>query len=297
LRDHCAPASVIPSCMALAIVHAIAELVTDMSTNAVPKHITQGRLPGLWTALGLIAMYFLLQMVIGSVIGIIIGFATGIARHGGSAAGINAQLQTVMTQPDTHSLLAIITLPLAALIILYVARQYWPTLWALRQPPGLGMAHPTSPVFYGIAVGVGLLMPMLGGYITQVLAHGQEVSQNVVQMGRGTSGDLRIPLLLIVISIGPLVEELLFRGVLLSALMQRLRLGVAVAVCVVLFAAVHLPGLDFKWYALPDLMLLAAALCWLRLKSGSLWPAVLAHGVNNLFAMTAVFIAAAQQHV
>jgi hypothetical protein len=227
----------------------------------------------------------------------LIGFATGVARHGSSAAGIDAQLQIVMAQPDTHSLLAIITLPLAAMITLYVARQYWPTLWAIRQPPGLGMVRPTSPAFYGIAVIVGLLMPMLGGYITQLLAHGQEVSQNVVQMGRGASSELRIPLLLIVIGIGPLVEELLFRGVLLSALMQRLRLGVAVAVCVGLFAAVHLPGLDFKWYALPDLMLLATALCWLRLKSGSLWPAVVAHGINNLFAMTAVFIAAAQQHV
>lgn len=268
----------------------------DMTPNTAPQSTMQGRLPGLWMALGLIAMYFLLQMVIGSLVSMIIGFAAGITRHGNSAADIHAQLQAVMDRPNTSSLLAIITLPLAALIILYLARRNWPTLWALRQPPGLGMARPISPIFYGIAIGTGLLMPMLGGYVTQILAHGQEVSQNVVQMGRGTSSELRIPLLLVVVSVGPLVEELLFRGVLLSALMQRMRLSMAVTASVLLFAAVHLPGLDFKWYALPDLMLLAAALCWLRLKSGSLWPAVLAHGINNLFAMTAVFMAAAQQH-
>jgi membrane protease YdiL (CAAX protease family) len=92
-----------------------------------------------------------------------------------------------------------------------------------------------------------------------------------------------------VASIGPLVEELLFRGVLLSALLRRLRTAWAVLASAVLFALVHLPELHWLWYALPNLALLGVALAWLRLRSGSLWPAVIAHACNNLLAMVALF--------
>ncbi len=85
-------------------------------------------------------------------------------------------------------------------------------------------------------------------------------------------------------------EELLFRGVLLSALLRRMRAARAVAVSAVLFALVHLPDLRWLWYAVPNLALLGAALAWLRLRSGSLWPAVIAHACNNLLAMLAMFV-------
>jgi len=87
------------------------------------------------------------------------------------------------------------------------------------------------------------------------------------------------------------VEELLFRGVLLSALIKRVHVGWAVTGSSLLFALVHLPGLDYQWYALPNLILLALLLAGLRLRSGSIWPAVLAHGANNLLAVAAWFVA------
>ncbi|MEO8994469.1 MAG: CPBP family glutamic-type intramembrane protease [Rhodanobacter sp.] len=37
--------------------------------------------------------------------------------------------------------------------------------------------------------------------------------------------------------------------------------------------------------------MLAAGLAWLRLRSKSIWPSVLAHGVNNLLAVLGWFIA------
>jgi membrane protease YdiL (CAAX protease family) len=74
--------------------------------------------------------------------------------------------------------------------------------------------------------------------------------------------------------------------------MQRWRVGWSVAISAALFALAHLPSMQWQWYALPDLALLAAALSWLRLRAGSLWPAVLAHGVNNLLAVVVWFVAA-----
>jgi uncharacterized protein len=132
----------------------------------------------------------------------------------------------------------------------------------------------------------------LGALITQLLAHGHEVTQNVEELSQHASPYLRLPLAIVAVTVGPMIEELMFRGVLFSALLRRMSTAMSIAVCAVLFGAVHLAGLDFQWYALPNLILLAAVLCWLRLKSGSLWPSILAHGVFNLFALVALFSAA-----
>lgn len=252
--------------------------------------------PGIWSALGLIALYFLLQLALSVLAGFVVGLVEGIRHTGESASSIRQQVVTTMQQPDAVTLMVVVTVPVAALIALYVAHRWWPRLWSLPQPPGFGLCQPSTPTFYLAAVALGLVLPPLGGLITQWLAHGHPVTQNVEQLGHSATPGLRMALALMVVSIGPLVEEVLFRGALLSALLRRLPVGWAVAACVLLFGVVHLPGLHFKWYALPDLMLLALALCWLRLKSGSLWPAVLAHGVNNAVAMIALFVAIAQHH-
>lgn len=252
--------------------------------------------PGIWSALGLIALYFLLQMVLSVLASFVVGLIVGIRHMGESASSIRQQVVAIMQQPDVITLMVMVTVPVAALVSLYVAHRWWPRLWSLPEPPGFGMCKPATPTFYLAAIALGLVLPPLGGWITQWLAHGHPVTQNVEQLGHSATPGLRVALALMVVSIGPLVEELLFRGALLSALLKRLPVGWAVAACALLFGVVHLPGLHFKWYALPDLMLLALALCWLRLKSGSLWPSVLAHGVNNAVAMIALFVAVAQHH-
>ena len=74
-----------------------------------------------------------------------------------------------------------------------------------------------------------------------------------------------------------------------------LRTAWAVLASAALFALVHQPDLHWLWYALPNLALLGVVLTWLRLRSGSLWPAVLAHAINNLLAMLALFVSLAHQ--
>ncbi|WP_329740986.1 type II CAAX endopeptidase family protein [Dyella sp. A6] len=252
--------------------------------------------PGLWSAVGMIALYFLLQLALSVAGGFMVGLVVGLKHMGETGARIRQQVSAIMQQPDALTLMVVLTVPLAALVVMTVVRRNWPRLWTQAYPPGFGMRRPVTPAFFVIAATVGLLVPPLGGLITQWLAHGQQVTQNVAQMGQSATPAMRALLLVVVVSVGPLVEELLFRGVLLSALLRRFPTAWSVAACVLLFGLVHLPGLHFRWYALPDLMLLALALCWLRLKSGSLWPSVLAHGVNNLVAMVALFVTVAHHH-
>jgi membrane protease YdiL (CAAX protease family) len=245
------------------------------------------RLPGIGSALGLILLYFLLQVAVGFAAALLLGFGYRL-MHDASPV----DLATLMTHPDISSALVVITLLGAALVTLWTARARWPRLWSQAGPPGFGFAMPAA-AYCIAAVALGLVVPLIGGKLTELLAHGHAVPQDVKQLGGGASTGFRIALTLVVASVGPLVEELLFRGVLLSALLRRLRTGWAVLASAVLFALVHLPDLRWLWYALPNLALLGVVLAWLRLRSGSLWPAVLAHAINNLLAMLALFVSLA----
>lgn len=244
--------------------------------------------PGLRATAGIIAGYFALQLAVNLLFALAIG-AFAAFRHAGP--DVDTAISTALAQPAMQALLAILSLGVAAPLVLWLAHRSWPVLWSLAQPPGFGFTPPRRPLFFALALAVGLAAPFLGAVLTQWLAQDHTVTQGIRQIGDNTPPGLRFPLLLVVAGVGPLAEELLFRGMLLSALMKRMHVGWAVAGSSLLFALVHLPGLAYQWYALPNLLLLALLLAGLRLRSGSLWPAVLAHGVNNLLAVAAWFVA------
>jgi len=228
-------------------------------------------MPGIAGALGVIVLYFLLQTGIGAALWSLLARALRAA---------DADLRALVVMPTVLSSAALITV---------LVRALWPSAWRQAAPPGLGVTRAGRASYYALGVLIGLVLPVAGSALTQWLAHGETVSQDIRDLGGAVPLAMRIPLAMLVATIGPWVEELLFRGVLLSALLQRLRAAGAVIVSSLLFALVHLPDLDFRWYALPALTLLAVALAWLRLRSGSLWPAIIAHGVNNLLAAAAWF--------
>ena len=253
-----------------------------------PVPLVREPTPRLLTAAGLIATYFVLQVVIGTLFAFAVSVTTAFS-HGGQ--DLYHAIPATIEQPVMQALLVMLSLGIAAPLTFWLARRKWPQLWSLGQPPGFGFALPRNPQFLAIAVAAGLAAPLLGALLTQWLAHGHTVTQDIQQLGGNIPPGLRLPLVLVVVSVGPLVEELLFRGVLLSALLQRWHAGWAVTISALAFALIHLPGLQYQWYALPGLALLALVLAWLRLRSGSIWPAVVAHGVNNLLAVLGWFVA------
>lgn len=248
--------------------------------------------PGVPYALGLVLLYFLLQIGAGMLLGLAVGLRETLRHPQLPFAELRRHVMGVLRQPDINAMLMVIALPVIGLIMLWLVRRRWPALWLRAAPPGFGFNAPRAPRWYAAAVLVGLAMPPLGALLTQWLAHGHELTQNVEELGRRASSSLRLPLGIVAVSVGPMIEELMFRGVLLSALLARYSTGTSIALCALLFGVMHLAGLDFQWYALPSLILLAAALCWLRLRSGSLWPPILAHGLFNLFALVALFATA-----
>lgn len=232
----------------------------------------------------MIVLYFALQMAVGIMAAMLIGFASAIVRRAPAQ-----NIQATLMRADVRSGMVIFALLCAGGIALWLTHRLWPSAWSQASPPGLGFAMPTLP-WVLLAAALGLTVPLVGGQLTELLARGHAVPQDVKELGSGIGIGLRTALTLVVVSIGPLVEEVLFRGLLLSALLRRLRAAWAVLASAAVFALVHLPDLHWLWYALPNLALLGVALAWLRLRSRSLWPSVIAHSCNNLLAMLVLFV-------
>lgn len=80
-------------------------------------------------------------------------------------------------------------------------------------------------------------------------------------------------------------EELLFRGLIGGALDRRMVRWKANLVQAVIFLLPHLLILLIApgqwWFLVPFVCLFGLILGWLRAASGSIWPAVLAHGAGN----------------
>lgn len=83
------------------------------------------------------------------------------------------------------------------------------------------------------------------------------------------------PMLMVAI-LPPLSEEVAFRGILYGGLRRSLSVGEAMFLSSFAFAMLHLSVMSLFTH-LP----LGAYFCWLRQRSGSLWPGVFAHACHN----------------
>lgn len=87
-----------------------------------------------------------------------------------------------------------------------------------------------------------------------------------------------------VVVVGPLVEEAVFRGVILKAISARAGLWAGILGSAAVFAAYHFTA----WLLVPTFML-GIALGWIASRNASLWPAVALHGLYNAVAVAAAF--------
>lgn len=79
----------------------------------------------------------------------------------------------------------------------------------------------------------------------------------------------------------PLVEEVIYRGILYSAFQRALGIAGSVAVVTILFAAVHFPQYWPSYSTLFLLTVLSLILTLVRVKTGNLLPCVILHTVFN----------------
>ena len=138
-----------------------------------------------------------------------------------------------------------------------------------------------------LAIGVGITLILV--LIVQGLTGSTPAPSHPAQEAAvGASAWQVIQLFLLASLAAPVVEETMFRGVLLTHLcgltrrwMQGISIVFAVLVSSIIFAAIHPQGPIF----IPPLAGLAAGFCVSRLWRGSLVPAMVAHGLSNALVM------------
>jgi uncharacterized protein len=79
-----------------------------------------------------------------------------------------------------------------------------------------------------------------------------------------------------VVVIAPVVEELIFRGVIMAGFMKNYKAGYAIFFSALLFALFHLNPWQF-----PATFMLGLVLGWLRIRTGSILACITGHAIHN----------------
>ena len=80
--------------------------------------------------------------------------------------------------------------------------------------------------------------------------------------------------------VAALAEEMLFRGIVQRSLEHMQDVASAIAISAILFSMLH-----FNIWWMLQITLLGLILGYITWRSGSIWPAVLVHGINNLLSI------------
>lgn len=266
--------------------------VSDAAPQAAEKR------PGIRGGLGIVALYFLLQFGLGILFGVAAGFvlmvkaAFDAGLHHRAPPNARAVMQAVMANPDVRVIFVVATIAAAAVVMTLLIRQFWRAQWSGAELPGFGFTPPAKKSAYLTAVLLGAIVLFLGGPLTHLLAGHHEVNQDVSVLAGNVSIGMRLLLAVLVVCVAPFVEELVFRGVLLSGLASRMPIGWAMLASAIVFGCVHLPDFKFAWYPVPALIILGLASAWLRVRTRSLWPSITLHATNNFIAVVAWFVVA-----
>lgn len=168
-------------------------------------------------------------------------------------------------------------------------------LSAIRGWPGLQIRFATVPrrVVVASAAGAVALVVFIMAVAGILVSFGIKITGT--PNGGITAADLRhLPIaILFIVFIGPFAEELMFRGLLLDWLRQRIAAWQAMVLISLLFASLHSHSFGnglAGWLALFDRFLLGMATSFLALRYKSLRPSFILHAVNNGIAATAILL-------
>jgi membrane protease YdiL (CAAX protease family) len=145
-----------------------------------------------------------------------------------------------------------------------------------------------------LLAGVALQLAILPFLQVIVDVYGKAETQDVVKQFEQARGPALVFFAVLVVTVAPVAEELLFRGALLRALQRRMTPAWATFVSALAFAAVHplsSPTIG-SVIAVPGLFALGVVSATLAIRTGNLSASILLHAGFNL--LTAVSVIAAR---
>lgn len=130
----------------------------------------------------------------------------------------------------------------------------------------------------GLALGAFLAYLVLSAiYVTLVAQPEQEDLARDLGFDEGVAAAIAAGIA--IVAVAPIAEEVFFRGFFFAGLGRGMPIWAAALLSGVLFGAIHLQAGNLA--IVPQLSLLGVLLAWLYVRTGSLWPPILVHGLNN----------------
>ncbi|QDV58784.1 CPBP family intramembrane glutamic endopeptidase [Rosistilla oblonga] len=253
--------------------HDTSEVPID--AELVPE-LTEPTKPRIWTVWMLVAVViaFSLQVNLVSVV------LAQLAVFGTVEAPDNAMMLKLMDSRVGFCLM-LIPSQLAILIPPLIAAFASPE--PFRQRLGLVRGH--WPLWAWLAGGIAT--PMVGLVTTLVIGPFIESSEHLDQMTdvfrTHANGGFLIATLLMVGGLPAICEEIMFRGYIQTRLAARFPAVAAIAIASIMFAVFH-----FDPVHVIAVLPIGLWLGFLRHASGSIFPAMLAHGINNTLSVISV---------
>jgi uncharacterized protein len=243
----------------------------NLATQKQPKLF-----PGIWSSLAWIILYFVFQLLGG-----IIVFAVVAAQSGVNFAN-QAELIALASNLELIALPTVISLVVAGFIMLFL-------LWLYLRKHGRTDAirlNQWSNLNWVSTIGISVVL--VGAGLLFNYLYGTYVFPNVEMQDQVRKMFAAIPktplnwiiLYATVAIIAPLLEELLFRGLLQNSFANHMPIWAAILLSAAIFAGVHM-----QLYAFPALMALGAVFGVIYYITGSLRVTILLHMINNAAAL------------
>ncbi len=142
--------------------------------------------------------------------------------------------------------------------------------------------HPRDAAWLAAGLGLQLAVALVVAPLVELLGPDDPPQQGIADIAQELDGGLNaLVFLFLVVVVAPLVEEIVFRGMLLSRLRRSMGPWPAITTSAAVFAAIHLldPNAIF---AVPGLFLIGIALGWAALRYGNLSVPIFLHAGVNL---------------
>jgi membrane protease YdiL (CAAX protease family) len=194
------------------------------------------------------------------------------AAGGGDIQEIARDLPDKLTFPAGFMALGVLsqlTIGLAAII----------PAWLSREPvlARLGLVRPNVPGWSYAVFAVGALVPLAVGITLAVaLTRLIQPDPTVARLYEQMTWKMAVPFVLFITLMPGFMEEVLFRGFMQRRLLKRWSPPVAILVCSILFAIMHVTP-----HAVANALVIGLWLGVLAWRMGSVWPGIVCHAFIN----------------
>jgi membrane protease YdiL (CAAX protease family) len=242
------------------------------------------RFPGILISIGWIVMYFVLQVVVSIPVLVVAALLDRKLRDKLTSGDRELTQQALLNASGVPILLALVLAGAITIAIL------WLHLRKDGRHRSIGLfARSRLPAGTTVGYGIGLMVMALivSAIYNSMVLKGKDSQADTKAIIDGLKSPAGVVVgFFAIVVVAPIVEELLFRGYLQTALTRRMKPWMAIAISSAVFGAIH-----FQPLAFPILALLGAVFGYLYHRTGSLKVNIALHMANNAFAFLALVLA------